>query len=104
MKKTFLIILLSGIFTSLSFAQYSAVMADHSYRYVATPGFVNVTELNGALADRAPTNIVAYARPIFERRIGNWLQDRRTEQQQDGEQRRMAKELYERLKQKQESS
>jgi hypothetical protein len=49
MKKTFLIILLSGIFTSVSFGQYSAVLADHSFRYVATPGFVNVTELNGAL-------------------------------------------------------
>jgi len=37
-------------------------------------------ELNAALADREPTNLVAYARPIFSRLIKNWQRSRREEQ------------------------
>ncbi|HBE42525.1 MAG TPA: hypothetical protein DDW27_15255 [Bacteroidales bacterium] len=47
MKKT-LLILVYFISVSISNGQYSAFLADNSYKYVATPGFVNVTELNGA--------------------------------------------------------
>jgi hypothetical protein len=49
MKKIQIFILLTGLLTSTSYSQYSAVMADPSFRYVAAPGFVNVTELSGAL-------------------------------------------------------
>ena len=48
MRRTLLIfaVLLS---VSVSYGQYSAFLADHSFRYAATPGFVNITELNGAI-------------------------------------------------------
>jgi hypothetical protein len=36
------------IFTSLSYSQHSIRQINPSYRYVANPGFVNITEINGA--------------------------------------------------------
>lgn len=48
MKKSALFILMILIVPSFICAQYSAYNADHSFRYGATPGFVNITELNGA--------------------------------------------------------
>lgn len=47
MNKT-LFALLFFITAPVLYGQYSAFLADHSFRYVAPPGFVNVTELNGA--------------------------------------------------------
>lgn len=44
--KPFHAILIAGILTSPSFGQYSAFLAEHSFRYVATPGFVNIAEFN----------------------------------------------------------
>lgn len=49
MKKILLNILISGLFISSMQGQYSAFPANHSFKYTAAPGFVNVTELNGAL-------------------------------------------------------
>lgn len=48
MRSTFFFLIL---FLSVSVVngQYSAFPAHHSFRYAATPGFVNVTEFNGAL-------------------------------------------------------
>ena len=47
MRRTLFILI---FFTSVSvtYGQYSAFSAHHSFRYEATPGFVNITELNGA--------------------------------------------------------
>ena len=49
MKKILLLALLTVLFTTSSYCQYSAVMADPSFRYVASPGFVSITELSGAI-------------------------------------------------------
>lgn len=46
MKKTLLILILTILSVSISFSQYSAVVADPSFRYVAAPGFINITEFN----------------------------------------------------------
>ena len=48
MNKTLLAFLFSVAIASATNGQYSAFIAHHSFRYAATPGFVNVTELNGA--------------------------------------------------------
>ena len=48
MKKT-LLVLGFLISVSISNGQYSAFNADHSFRYSAAPGFVNITEINGAI-------------------------------------------------------
>jgi hypothetical protein len=48
MKKSVLLIFLILISRSYIYSQYSAYTADHSFRYFATPGFVNITEFNGA--------------------------------------------------------
>jgi len=49
MKKAFTILFLSELFTISSFSQYSTVITNPSFRYVATPGFVNIAELNGGI-------------------------------------------------------
>lgn len=46
MKKLLLILILVCVSVSISFSQYSAVTADPSFRYEATPGFMNITEFN----------------------------------------------------------
>ncbi len=58
MKKILMPVLLAGIFTSSLYCQYSATLADPSFRYVSSPGFVNISELNGAfgLEDTLSTN------------------------------------------------
>jgi hypothetical protein len=63
MKKYLLLPILAGLITSSSYCQYSAVMADPSFRYVASPGFVNVIELTGALGlkDTSATNAEYYS-------------------------------------------
>ena len=48
MKKLLLLIITAGLITTLK-GQYSASLADNSFRYVAAPGFVNITELNYSL-------------------------------------------------------
>ncbi|HOF21479.1 MAG TPA: hypothetical protein PLO24_09505 [Bacteroidales bacterium] len=49
MKKPSLFIFLVLIVpASVIYSQYSAYNADHSFRYYATPGFVNITEFHGA--------------------------------------------------------
>ena len=47
MRRTQFILMLF-LSVSVASAQYSAFSAHNSFRYAATPGFVNVTELNGA--------------------------------------------------------
>jgi hypothetical protein len=44
MKKLSLLITLAFLSVSVTYSQYSAVVADPSFRYVATPGFINITE------------------------------------------------------------
>jgi hypothetical protein len=62
MKKNLIIALLTLSFTTSSYCQYSAISADPSFRYVSNPGFVNITELNGAsgLRDTLATNAGYY--------------------------------------------
>lgn len=48
MKKYVLVIILTLLSGSSAHSQYSAFNADHSFRYSATPGFVNIMEFNGA--------------------------------------------------------
>ena len=49
MKKGFTIFILILLISTLSYSQYATVITNPSFRYVATPGFVNTTELNGGL-------------------------------------------------------
>ena len=46
MKKLCLISIIILLSVQAAFSQYSAVVADPSFRYVATPGFINITEFN----------------------------------------------------------
>jgi len=48
MRRSELIILLF-FSSSVAFGQYSSYSSQHSFRYSATPGFVNITEVNGAI-------------------------------------------------------
>ncbi len=49
MKKSVLIIIIILLSGSFIYSQYSAFSGAHSFRYSATPGFVNITEFNGAI-------------------------------------------------------
>ena len=49
MKKLLNVLLLAGLTTYTSFSQYSTIISNPSFRYVATPGFVNISELNGGI-------------------------------------------------------
>ena len=49
MKKGFTIFILTLLISTLSYSQYATVITNPSFRYVATPGFVNTTELNGGM-------------------------------------------------------
>lgn len=62
MKKLLSILILSFVSASISFSQYSAVVADPSFRYVATPGFMNITEFNYGygIKDTTATNAQYY--------------------------------------------
>ena len=62
MKKIAIIVILTVSYAVSVYSQYSAVIADPSYRYVSSPGFVNITELNGAmgLKDISATNAEYY--------------------------------------------
>jgi hypothetical protein len=50
MKKLIILLILTILCTSLSYSQYSKKYINPTYRYVAAPGFVNITELSGAIA------------------------------------------------------
>ncbi len=47
MKKFFGCLLLMGLSFPVLFSQYSTNVTNPSFRYQATPGFVNITEING---------------------------------------------------------
>ncbi len=49
MKKLLNILLFAGLATFYSYCQHPTVIANPSFRYVATPGFVNISELNGGI-------------------------------------------------------
>lgn len=49
MKKIIIPLILTIIYTSLSYSQYSKRYINPTYRYVAAPWFVNITELIGAM-------------------------------------------------------
>jgi hypothetical protein len=57
MKKLFIPLILTVLCTCLSYGQYSNKQINPTYRYVAAPGFTNITELTGAygLKDSATT-------------------------------------------------
>jgi len=58
MRKLYLFILMAVLSTTVVNGQYSAVSADPSFRYEASPGFINITEVNYAfgLEDTASVN------------------------------------------------
>ncbi len=47
MKKFFGFLLLSVLFIPVLFSQYSSTVTNPSFRYQATPGFVNISEIHG---------------------------------------------------------
>jgi len=62
MKKIAIIAILTVSYAVAVYSQYSAVIADPSYRYVSSPGFVNIIEFVGAkgLEDSAAINADYY--------------------------------------------
>ncbi len=62
MKRTVLMLIITGLTVVSSNGQYSSVPATSSFKYVSSPGFVNITEFNGAvgLEDTIATNSAYY--------------------------------------------
>lgn len=62
MKKAVLMFVIAGLTLSSSKGQYSSVPASPSFKYVSSPGFVSITEFNGApgLKDTISVNSAYY--------------------------------------------